>query len=96
MPEDAVELVEIALVLHQRRARQVIEILDLARGKIRLHRLHQRQIFAQRHRHAGGFEFLEEGDEHCFPVMTGHSRSKNGVASLAYVPATSLRKAVRP
>jgi len=25
-------------------------------------------------------------------VMAGHSRSKNGVASLAYVPAISLRK----
>jgi hypothetical protein len=26
-------------------------------------------------------------------VVTGHSRSKNGVASLAYVPVTSIRDA---
>jgi len=26
--------------------------------------------------------------------MAGHSRSKNGVASLAYVPAISMRDAV--
>ena len=62
--EHAVELVEIALVLHQRGARQIIEILDAAGGQIGLHRLHERQIFAQRHRHAGAFEFLEKGDEH--------------------------------
>ena len=62
--EHAVELVEIALVLHQRGARQIVEILDPARGEIGLHRLHQREVFAQRHRHAGGFELVEEGDEH--------------------------------
>jgi hypothetical protein len=34
--------------------------------------------------------------ESCFSrfVVTGHSRSKNGVASLAYVPVTSLRDAL--
>src|SRR6185312_12078570 len=50
-----VELVEVALVLHQRGARQIIEVLDAAGGEIGLHRLHQRQILAQRHRHAGGY-----------------------------------------
>ena len=62
--EHAVELVEIALVLHQRRARQVVEILDPAVGEILLHRLHQREIFAQRHRHAGRSQLVEEGGEH--------------------------------
>src|SRR5262249_38324697 len=61
---DAVELVEIALILDQRRARQIVEVLDPATGEVLLHRLHQREIFAQRHRHAGGFELMEEGDEH--------------------------------
>ena len=51
--EDAVELVDVALVLHQHGARQIIEILDAARGEIGLHRLHQSEVFAQRHRHAG-------------------------------------------
>ena len=67
--EHAIELVEIALVLHQRRARQIIEILDTADGDILLHRLHQRQVFAQRHRHAGGFELMEEGREHCSTLI---------------------------
>jgi len=31
---------------------------------------------------------------HNFSVMAGHSRSKNGVASLAYDPAIPLRDAV--
>src|SRR5262245_44716837 len=62
--EDAVELVEVALVLDQRGAREVVEVLDPAAGEILLHRLHQREIFAQRHWHAGGLELMEEGDEH--------------------------------
>src|SRR5579862_6075179 len=62
--EHAVELVEIALVLHQSGARQIVERLDPAVGQILLHRLDQRQIFAQRHRQAGGFELMEEGGEH--------------------------------
>ena len=64
MAEDAVELVEIALVLHQSGARQIIEVLDAAAGEVLLHRFHQREIFAQGHRHAGGFELMEEGGEH--------------------------------
>ena len=62
--EHAVELVEVALVLHQRGARQIVEVLDAAAGEIGLHRLHQREVFAQRHRHAGGLQLMEEGDEH--------------------------------
>jgi hypothetical protein len=62
--EHPIELVEIALVLHQRCTRQVVERLDTAEGEILLHRFHQRQIFAQRHRQAGGFELMEKGREH--------------------------------
>src|SRR5580704_5671698 len=64
MAEHAVELVEIALVLHQSGARQIVERLDPPVGQILLHRLDQREIFAQRHRQAGGFELMEEGREH--------------------------------
>ena len=46
LPENAVELVEIALVLHQRRAGEKVEILDRRAGAIALERGHQRQIFA--------------------------------------------------
>src|SRR4029077_8563274 len=62
--EHAIELVEVALVFHQRRARQVIKILHPARGQVGVHGLHQREIFAQRHRNAGAFEFGEECNEH--------------------------------
>ena len=64
MAEDAVELVEVAFVLHQRRARKIVEVLDPSAGEVLLHRLHQREVLAQRHRHAGGFELVEEGNEH--------------------------------
>ena len=64
MTEHTVEFVQIALVLHQCRAREIIKILDLARGEIGVHGLHQRQIFAQRHRDARLFQLLEKSDEH--------------------------------
>ena len=62
--EDTIELVEVALVLHQRGARQIVEALDPAGGQILRHRLHQGEIFAQRHRDAGRSQFLEESHEH--------------------------------
>src|SRR6185295_16528013 len=64
MSEDAIEFVQIALVLHQCRAREKIEILHLSRSEIGIHCLHQRQIFAQRHRYAGLLQFLEKSNEH--------------------------------
>ena len=45
--EHAVELVEVALVLHQRGAGQIVEILHGLLGEIGAKCLHQRQIFAQ-------------------------------------------------
>jgi hypothetical protein len=62
--EHAVELVEVALVLHQRRAREIVEILDPTAGEISLHCFHQRQIFAQGDRNTRRFELVEEGNEH--------------------------------
>ena len=72
--EDAVELVEIALVLHQRRAREIVEILDPPVGEILLHRLHQGEVFAQRHRQAGLLELMEEGREHSGTDLAAHPR----------------------
>ena len=86
MPEHAVELVEVALVLHQRRARQIVEILDPARGEVLIHRLHQRKIFAQRDRQAGAFEFGEEFDEHPARIRPigrgGQAPMRHGVVAI--------------
>src|SRR5262249_48643477 len=83
--EDTVEFVEVAFVLHQCRAREIIEILDPAAGEVLLHRLHQRETFAQRHRHEGGFELVEEGDEHGASLRrcTSRSRLVSGDGSIA-------------
>ena len=48
--EHPIELVEIALVLHQRGARQIVKILNRLLGKVGVERLHQRQVFARGHR----------------------------------------------
>ena len=62
--EDAVELVEVALVLHQSGAGQVIEILHRLIGEVGVERLHQRQIFAQGHRDLRVAQRCEELQEH--------------------------------
>jgi hypothetical protein len=75
--EHAIELVEIALILHQRGAREIVEVVDATRREVGVHRFHQRQIFAQRHRDAGGLELMQERDEHdrritpCAPEWEG-------------------------
>ena len=62
--EYAVELVEIALVFHQRGAREVVEVFHLMLDNLGVQRLQKRQIFAQRHRHGIAFQFVEKIDEH--------------------------------
>src|SRR4051812_21511230 len=64
MAEHAIELVQVALVLHQRGAREIIEVLDAAAGEVLVHRLHQREVLAQRDRDACGFQRGEELHEH--------------------------------
>lgn len=62
--EDDVELVEIALVLDQKRAREMVEILDRLFGEVAVQSLHQGQIFARRDRHMRLPQRSEEGQEH--------------------------------
>ena len=62
--EDPVEAVDVCLVLHQQRARQIVEILYPLAGQIGLQRLHQGEVLAQRHRHASALQVVEEGQEH--------------------------------
>ena len=75
--EHAIEVVEIALVLHQRRARQIVEILDAPAGEVLVHRLHQRQIFPQRDRHAGLLQLGKESRKHF--CLAGVPRPKPAV-----------------
>ncbi len=62
--EHQVEAVEVLLVLHQRRARQVVEFLDRRSITSRSMRLHEHEVFLERHRHLGLLELVEEGLEH--------------------------------
>src|SRR5579875_510398 len=62
--EDAVELVEMTLILHQGRAREIVEILDRVIGEPRLHRLDEREILAQGDRDTGLAQREEELGEH--------------------------------
>ena len=64
MAENLVEFVEIALILDQRGARQIIKIFDLRANHIIVQRFQQRQIFAQGNRHIGAFQLMEKIDEH--------------------------------
>ena len=64
MGEDAVELVEIALILHQSGARKIIEVLDLHIDHFLVHRLQQKEVFLQRDGDLGRTEFIEEVEEH--------------------------------
>ena len=80
--EHLVELVEVALVLHQCGAGEIVEILDAAVGEVGLHRLHQRQVLLQGDRHLGGFQLVEEGGEH------GQFRSTDVIPAKAGTHAT--------
>ncbi len=64
MREHLVEPVDMALVLHQRGAGEIVEALDVIGDEIGLQPLEQRQIFAQRDGNLGGFQFEKERNEH--------------------------------
>ena len=75
--EDAVELVEVPLVLHEAGAGEIVEILDLLLGEVLVERLEQREVLAQRHRHFRGAQLGEEGEEHQANVAV-RSRTSSG------------------
>ena len=64
MPEDTVEAIEVALVLHQGGAREVVEFLCRILREVVLQRLDEGEVFLERDGHARGLEFGEEGEEH--------------------------------
>ena len=64
MAEHAIEAVEVAFVLDQCGARQVIEVLGAVAGQPPVESRHERQVLVQRDRYSGGLQFGEEGQEH--------------------------------
>ena len=64
MAKDLVEFVDIALVLHQRGAGEVIEILHVHIDDLFVHRLHQQKVFLQGDGHFGFAQLIEEVQEH--------------------------------
>ena len=62
--EYPVEAVEMALILHQRGARQIVETFHVIGNKPRIHRLQQRKIFPQGNGNFRFFQLQEEGNEH--------------------------------
>jgi hypothetical protein len=92
--EHLVELVEVALVLHQRGAREVVEVLDAAVGQIGLHRLHQRQVLLQGDGNLGGFQLMEEGGEH--RCRTAPEWVRPGRAKLDVIPAEAGTQVTLP
>ena len=72
--EHLVELVDIALILHQGGARQVIKVSHLHIDDLFVHRLHQHQVFLQRDRHFGFTQFIEEVEEHGASFLSGRKR----------------------
>jgi hypothetical protein len=55
--EHLVEPVDMPLVLHQRSSCQVVETLDIVTRQPAIQAFDQREVFTQRDRHLGGFEF---------------------------------------
>ena len=51
--KDLVEAIEVALVFHERRPREIVEILDAIADDVGADGLEQRQVLFQRHRHFG-------------------------------------------
>ena len=77
--EDLIEAIEIALVFHERGAREIIEILDAVAGDAGADGFEQRQVLFQRDRDFGGAELGEEGFEHareCSALIEGATRAK--------------------
>ena len=62
--KNTVELVEMALVLHERGAGKIIEIVDALSGYPNIHRVQEGEIFLHAHRDAGIFQLVEKVEEH--------------------------------
>ena len=88
--EHHVELVEVALVLHQRGAGKVVEVFDAPVGEVGIERFQKRQILLQRHRDLGASQLIEELDEHL--AAPGLRSGAEGIATRTARQAKPLRR----
>jgi len=61
-----VELVEVTLVLHQNRSRQVIKLVHVGEGHPVFQGIDQVQQFTHRNRHLGRAHFIEQIKQHAY------------------------------
>ncbi len=81
-----VEPVEVALVLHQHRPGEIVEVLDIGIDDARVERFQQGQIFLQGDRHLVGSKLLQEAGQHGesrFSLLVVAARQSN-----AWAPAS--------
>ena len=62
--ENTVKAIQMAFILHERSARQMVEILHIKARHAGLHGAQQRQIFRNGSRHTGSAQRNDEGREH--------------------------------
>jgi hypothetical protein len=90
MRKELVEAVDMALVLHQRRAGEVVEALDVVLAEPGFHAFEQLKVFAQRDRHARRLQLEEERDEHRVDLrLCDVSRKADADAAICCQPSMS-------
>ena len=88
--EHAVEAVEVALVLHQRGAGEVVEALDVVADEAEVEGGEQVEVLAQRHRHPSRAQRGEEGREHLRSARSARPRRvATSVTSTKRMPWTA-------
>ena len=87
--EHLIETVEMALVLDQRGAGEVVEPLDIVGDQPRLHPFEQHEVFAQGYGDARLFQREEEACEHALPIAHRAAR-RNVFATLHPSPPRGI------
>src|SRR6185437_4940933 len=87
----AVETVQVPLILHQGRAREVVEILDAVLGNAVLHRRHQGQVLGDGGGQAGRTQTQDKMREHQAPRRARKARRSNGCTSCSFFKSAPCR-----
>ena len=84
--ECAIEAIEVFLVLHHRRAGEVVEVVDAVTGDARFERLQQRQVLGQRYGDARFAQREEEARQHACAAFSVCCAVASGRDCLAGTP----------